>query len=333
MFKTARIKLTLVYSALFLIFIWMSSFAIFWYCNNFFHQQYVQEIQEKTKNEAKECESPTYSEHMTEMAVVLALDKIKVILLVINGIFLVLIPGSAWILTGKSLKPIEEAHIREKQFVANAAHDLRTPLTILSTEMEVALQKNRTETEYKKILKSNKEEVEKLSKLVDELLFLARFDTGKKQNNVSSVDLTDVVSMAVALHAKAAKKKNLKLIFNPPEENVGVNGNKTMLIQLFSNLIDNAVKYTEKGKITVLMKHSEQKAIVEITDTGIGIERENLKKIFDRFYRIDTSRSETKGYGLGLSIVDTILKIHKGTITVESTPKKGTKFVVSLPIG
>jgi len=150
---------------------------------------------------------------------------------------------------------------------------------------------------------------------------------------MEQVDLTDLVSNVMASFSTQMKQKQQKTEINLPEQSTQITGNSTMLRQLFNNLIDNAVKYTdEKGKISIDITRKNSEAFVAIQDTGIGIDDIEQTKIFDRFYRVDASRSQTKGYGLGLAICRTIVDIHHGQLTVRSKKHSGTTFIVSLPI-
>ncbi len=331
MFKQARIKLTFFYSSFFLLIFWIISLFLYFWMQQFFQQQYEQQVRDQIQHVL--LDPFDVDPNWSIAAATIAFDQFRNILLIVNLELLVLVPASAYLLTGRSLKPIEEAHVREKQFVANVAHDLRTPLTIMNGELEVALQKKRAITEYQGVVQSTKEEVKRLNELVEQLLFLANQDAKNQQIGMDKIDLIDVVSAAFAGFSPKMKRKKIKTELLLPEESIQVTGNATMLRQLFSNLIDNAVKYTyEKGTIAVTVGKKDHTATVSIKDTGIGIEESEQEKIFDRFYRVDTSRSQTKGYGLGLAICRTIVNIHHGHLEVRSKKDAGTMFTVVLPI-
>jgi len=150
---------------------------------------------------------------------------------------------------------------------------------------------------------------------------------------MEQVDVADIVSTALASFSRQIKQKQLHTTLTLPEKSIQIPGNPVLLRQLFSNLIDNAVKYTnEEGTINVDVKTNDQMVITTIKDNGIGIEDNEQSKIFDRFYRVDTSRSQTQGYGLGLSICRTIVDIHKGKLLVNSKKNKGSTFTVILPV-
>lgn len=332
MFKKARLKLTFFYSIFFLLSIWLVSLIIYFWMQHYFQQEYTHELQDHF---AHQLFDPYDADpHWSDVAAMFAFNQFKLILFLLNVVLLLLVPLSAWLLTGRSLKPIEEAHLREKQFVANAAHDLRTPLTIMNGEMEIALQKLRKPKEYQEVIISSKEEVKQLISLVEDLLFLARQDASN-QVTMIHIDVIDVLTEVVAQYLPLAKLKSIHIDTRLPDESITIQGNRNMLYQLFSNLVDNAIKYTPKGvnkHVVITVKKIDGKVVVSIADDGIGIPADDQKKIFDRFYRVDSSRSQIKGYGLGLSISQAIVHIHKGTILLASKPNHGTTFTVELPI-
>ena len=261
-----------------------------------------------------------------------ALDQLRNILLVLNGGFLIIIPIVSWFLARRTLRPIEFIHEQQKQFVSDASHELKTPLAIMYGEMEVILKKSRTQKDYLQTILSNKEEVGRLSKLVENLLFLAGNEQKKYVFQTTSVDITDVVNTVRSQLKQRIKEKELTVKFEPAKENAVIQGEEGLLQQLFFNLLDNAVKYTpKKGTIIVRLFVQKQFIEVRIVDTGIGISQHDQEKIIDRFYRVDMSRSETKGYGLGLSVAKTIVEKHNGEIALTSQEGEGTTVIVTLP--
>lgn len=227
-------------------------------------------------------------------------------------------------------------HEQQKQFVSDASHEMRTPLAIMSGEIEVILKKKRTVADYKKTLVSTKEETDRLSKLVENLLFLAKDNQNTQILQHESIDITDSINeVTQALLPKSKQKKvsiglEVKAVATAPI----VKGYPSLLRQLFYNLLDNAITYTPKrGKITITLLEVKSTIVIAIHDTGIGIAKEEQSKILNRFYRVDTSRSETKGYGLGLSIVKSIIARHNGKLLITSEVKKGSTFTVILPKG
>jgi heavy metal sensor kinase len=221
---------------------------------------------------------------------------------------------------------------RIKQFTQDASHELRMPLTVIRSIGEVTLRHDREKKEYKETLESILEEVEELTKLVDDLLFLSRADFKKAKLNLEEVKLDEILKELTEQFKLIAKEKNLNLEFSNSYP-VKIKADGAKLRQLFINLLDNAIKYTPSGgKIDVYFEKDDKNIVIAIKDTGIGIPEDKIGKIFDRFYQVDKSRSENKGSGLGLSIAKWIVEAHKGRIEVESIPGKGSIFTVLLPL-
>ena len=262
-----------------------------------------------------------------------ALNRLADILIILNAGLLLLVPLTSWFFARRTLAPIKQAHEQQKRFVSDASHELKTPLAIMLGEIGVTLQKQRSNKHYQQILTSNREELNRLSTLVENLLFLAREDQNKHNLQFKAVDITDVVSSVIAHLNPEIKKKKLEINFQPPEENITVHGNASLLTQLFFNLIDNAIKYTPaKGIITVSLVKKNKIVEIVAKDTGIGIAPNIQEKIFERFYRADSSRSLSRGYGLGLPICRVIVKRHQGSLILHSAEGRGSTFVISLPV-
>jgi len=237
---------------------------------------------------------------------------------------------SYW-LARRTLEPIEQALESQSRFAGDASHELRTPLTAIQTENEVALRNpNLSKIEAINLLKSNLEEVAKLKALAEGLLRLAN-DNGQL-DNAELIKLKPVVAMAVDRYQKTAQQKNITLIHKSTD--VQVRGDQDSLVELISVLIDNAIKYSpSKTKVVVSVNRQGKEALIKVTDQGRGIPAAELAKIFERFYRGDSSRTkdESGGYGLGLAIAKQIAVLHRGHIDVASTVGKGSTFTVHLP--
>ncbi len=230
------------------------------------------------------------------------------------------------------LDRLSQAFLKVTQFSADASHELRTPLTILRGEVEIGLRGDRSAAEYRDILVSNLEEIERMSKIVSDLLLLSRSDMGQEVLSRESVDLRDVVQELINQLAMLAEQKDIVLTGDVQPVPL-VSGDKLRLRQMAANLIANAIRYTsEGGRVNVRLEAVEQGVKLVVEDTGIGIPEADLPRIFDRFYRVDKARSrEEGGSGLGLSIVKWIVDAHHGDITVESVVGEGTTFTVVLP--
>jgi heavy metal sensor kinase len=228
---------------------------------------------------------------------------------------------------------LHESFAQVRQFSADASHELRTPLTIMRGEIELALRSTKTPDEYRSVLESALEEIMRMTAIIDNLLVLAKADQGRYHSDLSEVDLgtlmrelyedTEVLALRKDIHVALSETKDICIV-----------GDRLRLRQLFLNLIDNAIKYTPQGgSVTLSLGQDNGNARIAVSDTGIGIPREEQSKIFDRFYRVDKARSrDLGGSGLGLSIAKWIAELHRGTITVSSAPHEGSTFTVLLPL-
>ncbi|OGL45113.1 MAG: hypothetical protein A2W05_00865 [Candidatus Schekmanbacteria bacterium RBG_16_38_10] len=231
------------------------------------------------------------------------------------------------------ISKLDESFKQICQFTADVSHELRTPLTIIKGEIEVTLKKVRTSEEYKRTLEVLLEEVDGMTKIVEDLLFLERADSGIIKLNILEINLDILLKDICEQFRNIVDKKKLKLSIDINSGNAVIKGDASQIKKVFVNLLDNAVKYTnEGGEIVISVSDLGKYMKITFSDTGIGIPPEELPFIFERFYRVDRSRTaDTGGSGLGLSICETIVKAHKGTIEVKSNPSSGTTFEVCLP--
>jgi two-component system, OmpR family, sensor histidine kinase CiaH len=263
----------------------------------------------------------------------LKLSKRKVFnnLLYANLFILLISSIVSYALASKTLKPIEQILLEQKRFIADASHELRTPLTSLKTAIEVSLRDKALPLKSKKILQDNLADVNSLQNLIDSLLQLASQEN--KTIVKQLIDVHEILSKAIKTVRPLAKQKNIKIISKLSHQQILASD--TGLNQLFTILLDNAIKYSNpKGKIHVILACKKRQVIIKIKDSGIGINKKYLKHIFDRFYRIDDSRTVSlkPGYGLGLSVAKQIVQNHSGEISVMSESNKGSTFIVKLPI-
>jgi len=327
MFRKANIKLTLIYSILFLVSFWAFSIGLYVWMEHSFEDSYISEIEEQGESELDEQDMD-----IANIAVDVALNRLENTLIIFNGAMIIIVPVIAWLMTRRTLAPVQHIHEQQKQFVSDVAHELRTPLSIMSGELEVALRKERTPADYQQVLNSSKQETDRLIELSENLLFLARADQGRQAIEFGKVDITDLIGSVIAGLQAQSTKQEIAVHFQPEEEPTFVRGQPGMLTRLFLNLIQNAIQYTPShGEIWISLSTGKQYVEVEVRDTGVGIPPEDQQKIFDRFYRVDQSRSQTKGYGLGLAICKSIVELHHGSITVRSALGKGSTFTVILP--
>ncbi len=228
---------------------------------------------------------------------------------------------------------LEAAFVREREFTADASHELRTPLAIAQGEATLALKEKRSRDQYQKALESISDQISRASTLINRLLFLARSDD-RLELVVSRVNLESLLTEAAADARVLCEPKKIALQWEPPAgEEFSVSGDLGRLRELFLNLLENAVRYTpEGGSITIGLRQEGGYAKVSVRDTGIGIAPEHLPRIFERFYRVDKSRSRAEGgAGLGLAICKHIAEMHRGKIEVESRVGVGSTFTVFLP--
>jgi signal transduction histidine kinase len=229
------------------------------------------------------------------------------------------------------LARLEAAFGEIRRFNADASHELQTPLTILKGEMEVALRSPRSQEEYQRILKSSLEEIDQISHLVGGLLLLARADAGVLRRESRRLDLAQLVEEVYGQARALAQKRGVDLLLGGMEP-LSVQGDYELLKRLLFNLIDNGIKYTPGGKVTVSLRRNGEWIELKVSDTGIGISTEEQREIFQRFYRSAEARPRTEGgAGLGLCIARSIAEAHGGRIEVESSPGQGSTFTVLLP--
>jgi heavy metal sensor kinase len=232
------------------------------------------------------------------------------------------------------LSRIETAFLRVTQFTANASHELRTPISLIRTEAEIALRKSRTDEEYRDALFHILTEAETTSSMVEKLLSLARADSGSQALEIRPVDLRKIVVKAAGEWRTVASVRTVGFTETVTSEDLRVAGDKTALQQLLNILLDNAIKYTPApGGVSLSLEERGDRAVLKVIDSGIGIAPEDQTRIFERFYRADKARTrELGGAGLGLAIALWIVQQHHGSISVESALGKGSTFEVHLPL-
>lgn len=232
------------------------------------------------------------------------------------------------------LERIAVAFKRITQFTADASHELRTPVALMRTAAEVSLRKPRTDVEYREALEQILRELERTSSLIEQLMLLARADSGFERLELARLELSHPFREACKEAQTLAEAKQVRFCENISETSIAVEGDAQALRRLFLILMDNAIKYSPpRGQVTAWLGCRDASAVAEIRDTGIGIEEADLRHIFERFYRADKARShEGGGAGLGLSIGFWIAEAHGGTIEVESVSGRGSLFRVRLPM-
>jgi heavy metal sensor kinase len=239
------------------------------------------------------------------------------------------------------LARLEDGFERQKRFIADASHELRTPLTILKGDVEVALNRPRTNDEYRETLEMVNQTADRLTALVEELFLLARADNKQVPLAIEPVNVSELLGMELNRLKPYALRKNISLDLNIADPLL-IKADPAKLARLFINLIDNAIKYSESGgKVTITGSLQGDQVCVTVTDTGPGIPAQHLPHLFDRFYRVDKARARnlsgatginSSGVGLGLSIAQWLAQVHGGRIEVASKVGQGTVFTVWLPL-
>lgn len=254
-------------------------------------------------------------------------------LIIIGLISIVILAVISYVLDGISLIPIKKDWNQQKDFVADASHELRTPLIVIQTNLDVALsdEEGTIEENHEWINNAYTESI-KMSKLVNDLLLLAKIDSKEIYIKKESIDITELLKQVISHMRPMFNNKKIKLEENILD-NVLVYGDYDRIRQLIIILLDNAIKYTNENRsVEITLENIENKTLLKVKDTGIGLSDEDKEKVFNRFYRGDKARtSENGGSGLGLSIAYWIVKTHNGTIKLESEFNKGSTFIVEFP--
>jgi len=249
---------------------------------------------------------------------------------------IVLVALGGWLLAGQSTAPVERSIEQMRRFMADAAHELRTPLTVLRSRAEVALQRPRDASEYVAALGGMEREAERLGRIVDDLLMLARADAGERPIQRRRVFLDDVTLDAAEAARAVAERRSVRLEVDQFDE-AAIDADPALLRQLVIILLDNAIKFTAAGGVVRMgVRASPTRATLTVSDTGVGIAPDQLPHVFDRFYRGDPARtregegvpSTSEGAGLGLSIARWIADEHGAELQIESQPGKGTVVTV-----
>jgi signal transduction histidine kinase len=239
----------------------------------------------------------------------------------------------SYYLAERSLRPIEEAHEAQSRFTADASHELRTPITAMLTENEVALLDDKlTAKQAKEILQSNNEELNKLSMLIDGLLRLAGHENSSLLKEKVSVN--EIIKSAIDRLEKMAVESKINIEYLPLKKDQIITADRNSIEEALVIILENALKYSHRqSKIEVIANCQKSLCNIAVKDNGVGINSVDLPLIFDRFYRADKSRTkqDVGGYGLGLSIAQDIVNKHGGTITVTSKPSKGSTFTIHIP--
>jgi signal transduction histidine kinase len=226
---------------------------------------------------------------------------------------------------------LSQAENLKNDFISSVSHELRTPLTAIRGWGETAKMSIGTDEELvKRGLDVVLSEADRLSGLVEELLDFSRMQTGRLTVVSQPFNISSLLEESVSMYAELSKKQGIELIFTPPAEEIEVMGDMNRIKQVFINIIDNAVKYTESGGQVLINQIKEEACVrIEVSDTGVGIPAQDLDRVKEKFYKANKT---VRGSGIGLAVADEIIKQHKGLLFIESTEGVGTKATIVLPI-
>jgi signal transduction histidine kinase len=233
-------------------------------------------------------------------------------------------------LLNSTFSRLDAAFAQQKQFTADAAHELRTPLAVIISETQTALARPRNADEYRETVEACLETAQRMRSLTHALLELARFDAGQEKIESQPFDLAEIARKCIADAEKIARERNIRIITDLNA--APINGDPARIAQVIVNLLTNAIHYNKDGgEVRVTTQSENGAAILRVKDTGQGIGPEALPHIFERFYRADSSRTGSRGHsGLGLAISKAIIDAHHGTVSVESVVRQGTTFIIRI---
>lgn len=333
MFQKARLKLTINYILIISLIASVISGAFYYRANTIFNNEYKRietRVEKQRQLLPPNFQPPRFQ--ITPIEIADAKKSLAIQLLKINAMVIALTAISSYILAGQTLDPIQEVMNKQQRFIADASHELKTPLTSLITSIEVSLMDKKLKSSMKKLLQDNLEDIKSLHKLTESLLTLSRIkDNGL---NHAVISIKDILTKSIIDVKPIASKKRIKLKLSNISRIIKVRGEERYLVELFNNLLENAIKYSKNGKqVVVKSEVSPSSVSVSIIDNGIGIDKKHIPHIFDRFFRVDESHSRARetGFGLGLSLAKQIAETHKGSLTVKSELGKGSTFTVTLP--
>jgi two-component system phosphate regulon sensor histidine kinase PhoR len=234
--------------------------------------------------------------------------------------------------TKNDIEYLERLQKMRSQFLANVSHELRTPIFAIQGYLETLLNGALNDPKVNKhFLEKAEHHTVNLSNLLNDLIDISMIESGEMRMSYRYFDISDFIKNIVNEFSLIAEEKNIQIIFNPPNTGLQVFGDKERLRQVFVNLIQNAIKYTDEGNVEILLEEEKKSVNIIVIDTGIGIPQEDIDRIFERFYRVDKARSKAVGgTGLGLAIVKHIIDAHSSKIIVESVYGKGSKFSFKL---
>ncbi len=231
------------------------------------------------------------------------------------------------------LTRLNRAFEQQKRFISDLSHELKTPISVILMQSELILKRERNPDEYRKALQTIQSTASVMSELIEKMLLVASLNSKYAALHLEECTLGEIIEKSLSILSPEITRREV-IINNSCREEIKLMCDKTAMLEVMINLIDNAIKYNRpSGSVSIECSIKDERVIIKVKDTGKGIEKEKLEHIFEAFFRADASRSKSinRGFGLGLSIVKKIVELHKGTIDIESTPGKGTTVTVILP--
>jgi two-component system sensor histidine kinase CiaH len=251
-------------------------------------------------------------------------------IVLLNILFILIIAGFAYFLSGMTFRPIKKSLDAQRGFTANASHQLRTPLAIMKSELQIALLAP-TPHPHQDVLVSCLEEVDSMSRMVDDLLRLSRISTDQEPFRFRRVNVSNICTLLTKKMTRYAQEKDIE-IYSHIAPDCYVVGDQERLEDAILNILRNAIDYSPANRsVQVILRKSEEEVSLSIKDQGIGISPQELTRVFERFYRGKNSPKQAKGSGLGLPIAQWIISKHRGKITLRSTENEGTQVQITLP--
>ena len=248
--------------------------------------------------------------------------------IIISLICLVIVSAIIYFVSGKAVRPVTESYEKQKRFITDAGHEIKTPLAIINADSDVLISELGEDNEW---LTDIKKQTGRLTDLTNELVYLSKMEEGSSTLKFEKISLSELAADQADSFSVLASSVNKELV-SDIDKDVFINGDRKAVYELFSILLDNAIKYSPEGKtITLRCSGNDKASVIEVTnDTSDDMRSEDLANLFDRFYRTDASRnSETGGYGIGLSIAKAIVEAHRGKITAVKDKPNSIKFIVS----
>ncbi len=325
-FWSARAQLTLTYTAILAVILCISSSIIYSAFSNRLAQRFERFPSRQPMTLPAGVIPPRPEDVLRDLTKSLVL---------VNSLLLALAAVLSYWLAGVTITPIQELYERQRRFLSDASHELRTPLAILQADLENILSNTRISSEIREQAQSHLEEVARMTTLVKDLLLLSQVDEAAiSEEPKKSVDLSALLQTTIDRFEAFAAQNNVILSYSSHIPQLHLITQESLLTQALGNIVKNAITYNNpQGTVQIQLEKDASHARIHIQDTGIGISKEDVDKIFDRFYRVDKSRSRlTGGSGLGLAITRTIIEQLQGSLQLKSELGKGTAVTITLPL-